>query len=464
MDNKNEIDMTRGGMLPKLLAFSLPLMLTNALQLLFNAADLIVVGRFSGDNSLAAVGSNSALITLVICVLSGIATGASVLVSRYYGAKDGVRLRETIQTTVIVAAVGGALVGAAGIALADPLLRLMGTPEAVLPLAALYLRIYFGGMPVIILYNFVSAILRAVGDTKRPLYFLTIAGVLNVGMNLLFVIVFHLDVAGVAIATVLSQCVSCGLTVRCLVKADAMYRLDLHHLRLSPARLGELLHIGLPAGVQGSFFSISNIMIQSAVNAFGAVVMAGNSAGASIESFLYCAQDSVTQAAVTAVSQNMGAREFERTRRAVRACTLLVIVFSAVLSAAAILLRYQLVGIYTDDPAAIETGATRLVILGAVYGLNGLMNMMTGSVRGLGYDVLPTVVTLLGICVFRLVWIYTVFARVPTLTVLYISYPVTWAITAAAHYACYFAVRKRAYARAGGEALPDAAAHSRAAA
>jgi putative MATE family efflux protein len=445
MKSRHELDMSEGRLLPKLLIFSLPLMLTNMLQLTFNTADLIVVGRFAGENALAAVGSNSALVFLIVSVLAGIGTGANVLVSRYFGAKDAKSLRETVQTTVIIAVVGGILVGVLGILLAQPLLTLMGTPAEVLPLATLYLRIYFSGMPVIMLYNFASAILRAVGDTKRPLYFLALAGVLNVVMNLIFVIVFNMSVAGVALATVLSQIVSCGLTLRCLIKTDNIYKLEIKGLRLSKRQFGQLLRIGLPAGIQGSLFSISNILIQSTINSFGAVVMAGNSAGVSIESFLFCAQDSVTQAALTSVSQNVGARNEARTKRAVLNCTILELVISITLSSAAMLFRFRLIGIYTADQAVITAGATRLLINGAIYFMNGLMNMMTGVIRGHGFSVLPTVVALIGVCALRIVWVYAAFSLNPTLIMLYISYPVSWTITSAALFISYFSVRKKAF-------------------
>jgi putative MATE family efflux protein len=447
MENRHEVDMSEGRLLPKLLLFSLPLMLTNMLQLAFNTADLIIVGRYAGENSLAAVGSNTALVMLVVCILAGIGIGVNVLVSRYFGAKDEKSLRETVQTAAIVAITGGILVGLSGALLANPLLKLMGTPNEVLPLAALYLRIYFSGMPVIVLYNFASAVLRAVGDTKRPLYFLALAGVLNVILNFIFVVYFHLDVAGVALATVLSQCVSAALSLRCLIKSDHIYRLDLRGIRFSKKQFVQLMRFGLPAGIQGSFFSISNITIQSAINSFGAIVMAGNSAGVSIEGFLFVAQDAVTQAALTSVSQNVGARKYDRTKKAVLNCTLLELIISVVLSCGIILFRHQLIGIYTTDQAAITAGATRLMINGIIYFMNGLMNMMSGVLRGYGYGILPSVVALLGVCAFRIIWVYTVFAWNPSLSTLYISYPVSWTITSAALFICYFALRKRAIAK-----------------
>lgn len=434
--------MSEGKLLPKLLSFSLPLLLTNMLQLTFNTADLIVVGRFAGENSLAAVGSNGAFITLIICILSGMGTGANVLVARYFGAKDQNNLKDTIHTTVIIAVAGGTLVGVIGMLITEPILKLIGTPTEVQKLAAVYLRIYFAGVPIIALYNFTSAILRAVGDTKRPLYFLALAGILNVIMNLIFVVVFRLDVAGVAIATVASQCISCVLTVRCLIKSDTIYKLDIRSLRFSGKHFRQLMRIGLPAGIQGSFFSLSNMTIQSAINSFGAMAMAGNSAGTSIEGFLFCAQDSITQAALTSVSQNVGAGKIDRTKKAVMECALLEITISLLLCSISISFRHQLIGIYTQDAEAIAAGATRLLINGIIYFMNGLMNMMTGVMRGHGFDILPTVVTLLGICAFRVLWVYTVFSWNPTLTTLYTSYPVSWTITTTAHVICYFSVRK----------------------
>ena len=447
MKNSFEIDMSEGRLFKKIISFSIPLMISGILQLAFNAADLIVVGRFAGENSLAAVGSNGALVSLIVNVLLGMGTGTSVLVSRYFGAKDETRLLDTVRTTVMIAVVGGIAFSVLGIAVSGWLLRLMGTPEGVLPLAEIYLRIYFAGLPVIVLYNFTSAALRAVGDSRRPLYFLAIAGVLNVGMNLFFVIVFHMDVAGVALATVLSQCVSCFLTVRCLVRSKTICRLEMRPFRFSGEQFKEIVRIGLPAGIQGSLFSVSNVLIQSSINSFGAMVMAGNSAAASIESFLFVSQDAMNQAAVASVSQNMGARHYDRTRKAIRCCLLLTFSVSVILSTCAMLLRRQLVGIYTSEPAAIDAGCVRLMVLGIFYFTNGIQHMLGGTMRGHGYSILPTCITLLGICGFRIVWLSTYFASHRTLEVLYASYPISWFITIFAQSICYFLLRKKAYAK-----------------
>jgi putative MATE family efflux protein len=447
MKRSYEIDMSEGKLFGKLVSFAIPLLLSGLLQLAFNAADLIVVGRFAGELSLAAVGSNGALVALILNVLMGLGTGTNILVSRYFGAKNEKALLDAVQTTVIVAIIGGVIFGIAGILISGLLLQAMGTPETVLPLAKLYLRIYFCGLPIMILYNFSSAVLRAVGDSRRPLYFLSIAGVLNVGMNLIFVIVFHMGVAGVAIATVMSQCVSCVLTLRCLIKSKTICRLVLRPLRFSWTAFKEIIRIGLPAGIQGSLFSISNVLIQSSINYFGDMTMAGNAAAANIEAFLFVSMDAMNQSAVASVSQNMGARKYPRTRSAVRTCLLMEFIVATVLGGITVLFRRQLVGIYTSEEAAIAAGCIRIIILGVAYFTNGMQHMMTGVMRGLGYSILPTCITLAGICGFRVVYIYTYFAAHKTLEVLYASYPISWVLTIAAQLICYFTLRNRAYRR-----------------
>lgn len=447
MKKSHEIDMSRGRLLTKLLRFSLPLILSGELQLTFNAVDLIVVGRFSGQNSLAAVGSNGMLTMFIVNVLMGVGVGVSVLVARYFGAKDTKSLSETVQTSMIIALVGGVAVGLIGIVASKPLLRLLGTPEEVVSLASIYLRIYFSGLPVITLYNFSSAVLRAVGDTRRPLLYLVIGGLLHVGLNLFFVIVCRLDVAGVAFATVLSMVLSCFLTLRCLVRTDADYRLDLRRIRFSGLQCRLLLKIGVPAGIQGSLFSVSNLVVQAALNSFGASVMAGASAAMNIESFIFCAQDSVGQAAIASVSQNMGARQYERTKQAFRDCAGIVLAISFVLSGLCIIFRRQLLGIYTTDATAIEAGSVRILVAQSLFFANGLQNMAAGTVRGHGYGVLPTVTSLLGACAVRIVWVYTAFAAYPTLLVLYLCYPISWAVTAVANVTMYFMIRKKAFAK-----------------
>ena len=443
---KHEIDMTSGRLLPSLLRFAVPVILSGILQLAFNAADLIVVGRFAGDNALAAVGSNSALVSLIVNVMMGICTGTSVITARYFGSKDNDGLSATVHTSILIAFFGGFFLAIVGVLAAEPMLQLMGTPEEILPLSAVYLRIYFAGMPVMMLYNFSSAILRSVGDSKRPLYFLAMAGVINIGLNLFFVIVLKTSVAGVAIATVTSQLVSCFLTLRALVKAEgAPYRLVFKKLRFSGFVLKQILRIGIPAGIQNSLFLISNVIIQSSINSFGALVVAGNSAATSIEAFVFVSLDAVNQASIASVSQNFGAKAPSRVRRAVRYCLIIELVIGGIMGWSTYLLGETLLGIYTKDPMAISTGLLRFAILGTTFFLNGLQHMMGGVMRSIGYSILPMCVSLFGICGIRLIWIFAVYPANSVIEMLYISYPVSWLITFTIHLICYLALRKRAF-------------------
>ena len=439
--------MTSGSLLPKLISFTIPVMLSGLLQLLFNAADLVVVGRFAGSIALAQVGATTAIIQLIVNLLIGLATGTNVTIARHYGAKDAQAVGETLHTTIVLAIIGGVLIGAIGVIFAKPLLGMMGTPDEIIDGAALYMRIIFIGLPVSAVYNYGSAALRAVGDTKRPLYYLAIAGVLNVLLNLFFVIVCKIAVAGVALATTLSQVLSMILTIRCLMKSEGMCHLELKKLRIYKDKLLQLLRIGIPAGLQGCVFSFSNVIIQSSINTFGAAVISGNTASASIDGFMFCALDAFNQTTTSAISQNMGARQYKRSEKVVKYCTILVIAIGLFLGSLCIIFRETLVGIYAKELDVIEYGAYRLLIISPAFFTAGLMNMMGGVNRGLGYAVLPTVVALIGACAFRIVWIFTLFAAMPTLLMLYISYPITWALTAAAHYVCYFIIKKKAYAK-----------------
>ncbi len=427
----------------KLIVFAFPLMLSGILQLLFNAADIIVVGRFAGSESLAAVGSTSSLINLLTNVFIGLSVGANVLVARYYGSQSRRDLEETVHTSMVIAVAGGAVLVVIGLSLAAPLLEMMGTPEDVLPLSVLYMRIFFVGMPATLLYNFGSAVLRAVGDTRRPLYFLLAAGIINVILNLIFVIAFSMGVAGVALATVASQCISACLIVRCLMKSEAEYRLSPKKLRLVQDKMRSIVRIGLPAGLQGAIFSISNVLIQSSVNSFGSVAMAGNTAAANIEGFVYTGMNSVYQTALSFGSQNFGAKNYKRMARIQVYCLGLVTVIGVVMGTGAVLFGRQLLGIYSSDQTVIQYGVKRLTIICTPYFVCGMMDVMVGGLRGMGCSVLPMIVSLTGACALRVVWIYTVFALNRTLEVLYISYPVSWAITFLAHVATYLIVRKR---------------------
>ena len=440
---KYEIDMIHGPLLGKILLFTLPLMASSILQLLFNAADIIVVGRYAGSDALAAVGSTGALINLLTNMFIGFSVGANVLVARYYGAGKPDEVSETVHTSVMLSIIGGILLAAIGIIFASPLLELMGTPENVLPLAALYVRIYFAGMPVILLYNYGSAILRAIGDTKRPLYYLAVAGALNIILNLILVIVFEMSVAGVALATILSQTLSAILVIRCLMHTEGGCHLDLHQLKIHSHKLWKILQLGLPAGLQGSIFSLSNVLIQSSVNSFGAIAMAGNSAAANIEGFTYVAMNSFYQAAITFVSQNMGAMEFKRIRKIAWQCLACVTVTGALLGNLSFFFGHQLLGIYSDEAEVIRYGIYRLEVIGTTYFLCGIMDVCVGCLRGIGYSFLPMVVSLLGACGFRILWIFTVFKGHHDLHTLYISYPISWAITASVHMICFLILYRR---------------------
>lgn len=438
-----EMDMCSGPIFSKIVTFAIPLILSGILQLLFNAADIIVVGRFAGSESLAAVGSTSALINLLVNVFIGLSIGVNVLVARFFGGHNHKDLEETVHTAVLLAAISGVILIAVGVALAGPLLELMGTPENVLPLSVLYMRIFFVGMPATLVYNFGSAILRGIGDTKRPLYFLLTAGVINVVLNLIFVIRFSMGVAGVALATVISQCVSAALIVQCLMRSDGGYRLDLKRLRIVKPKLKAIVKIGLPAGLQGAIFSISNVLIQSSVNSFGAVAMAGNTAAANIEGFIYTSMNAVYQTALSFTSQNYGAKQYKRMTKILLYCLGLVTLVGVVMGNGAVLVGETLLGVYSSDPEVIKYGMYRLVIIGSTYFICGWMDTMVGGLRGMGYSVVPMLVSLTGACAFRVIWLFTVFAMNRSLQVLYWSYPVSWGITVAAHVVTYVVIRRK---------------------
>ena len=417
-------DLTSGPMLQKIILFSIPLAASSILQLLFNAADVVVVGRFAGSTALAAVGSNGSLINLLVNLFVGLSLGANVVAARCFGAKDERGVQDTVQTSVTLGLVSGVLLD-------------------VIDLSALYLKIYFIGMPMTMLYNFSSALLRAVGDTKRPLYCLAAAGIINVVLNLVFVIGFSMSVAGVALATIISQTVSACMVTRMLMKEEGALHLDLHHLGFHMGALKQILLIGLPAGLQSTVFSLSNVVIQSAINSFGSTVVAGSSASANLEGFVYTAMNAFSQAAVTFTSQNMGARKYQNLNRVVLNCLLCAIVTGVVLGGGAVLAGTQLLHFYSSDAAVIAAGYERLRVICGTYLLCGIMDTLASSLRGLGYSVLPMVVSLVGSCLLRLVWIATIFQLNRTPFMLYISYPISWVLTAAVHLACLLVVRHK---------------------
>ena len=438
-----EIDMCNGPLFGKILIFAVPLMLSGMLQLFFNAADIIVVGQFVGHTALAAVGSTGSLINLLVNVFVGLSVGTNVLVARYYGARDAKHLHETVHTSVLTSVLSGTALIVIGLILAEPLLTLMGTPDDVLDQAALYMRIYFVGMPASMLYNFGAAILRAVGDTKRPLYFLFISGIVNVILNLVLVLVFHLGVAGVAIATVTSQVISAVLVALCLIKTDAPYRLELKKLRIHKSKLLEIIKIGLPAGMQGAVFSISNVLIQSSINSFGSTVMAGSTAASNIENFVYTAMNALYQTALSFTGQNVGGGKYKRIGKIMRICVLDVTAIGILLGGGAYLCGSTLLSIYTSDPQVIQYGLERMMFVCLPYFLCGIMDTLVGSLRGMGYSIMPMIVSLTGACALHIVWIMTIFQMNPTLSTLFLSYPVSWFVTALAHFICYLIVHHR---------------------
>ncbi|MCM1145515.1 MAG: MATE family efflux transporter [Blautia sp.] len=448
---KYEIDMCNGPILGKILLFALPLMCSSILQLLFNAADVIVVGRFAGDNSLAAVGSNTSLINLLTNFFLGLSVGANVLVARFFGAKQQKDLTETVHTAMLLSIYSGIALTVIGCIGAKQILIWMQTPEDVLPLAVLYLRIYFLGMTATMLYNFGSAIMRAVGDTRRPLYYLSIAGVINVLLNLFFVITLQMDVAGVAAATVISQCISAFLIVRCMVKQQGGVHLELSGLRIDGDKLKRIVQIGLPASFQGILFSFSNVIIQSSVNSFGAIVVAGNSAAANIEGFVYVSMNAFHQAAISFTGQNIGAAKYERVNKILYLSELCVIVVGTVFGNLAAFFGRPLLGMYTPNPVVVEAGMKRMNIICRLYALCGMMDVMVGSLRGIGYSIMPMIVSLIGACGLRLLWIFTLFRieSFHTTTSLYLTYPASWVITFVAHVICFIIVRRKLARRWG---------------
>ena len=437
--------MTTGAILPKLLRLSVPLMLSSVLQLLFNAADLIVVGNFGSDNSLSAVGSTTALVNLMTNLFLGLSTGANVLASHYMGAGDDKRVSLTVHTSIFLSIVSGLILTAVGCIFADDLLTLMQTPPAVLELSATYLRIYFAGMVAMLIYNFGSSLLRAKGDTKRPLYYLTLSGAINVVLNLIFVIPLKMDVAGVALATVISQCISALLIIRCLAKETGAFRFELGKLRPDATTVGKTLKIGVPAGFQGLVFSLSNVVIQSSVNSFGEIVMAGSAAAASIEGFIWVSMNSFSQGALTFTSANIGAGKYSRINRIAFISCACAATVGLVFGNIAFLFGRPLLSIYDARPEAIDAGMIRMSLVSALYFTCGLMDCIVGSIRGMQYAVTPTIVSLLGACGLRILWIFTgfQFEQFHSVFWLFVSYPASWIITFSVHFVCFIFMRRR---------------------
>ena len=438
-----EMDMTEGPLLSKIIRFSIPLILTGVLQLLYNAADIVVVGRFAGPTALAAVSSTASLINLIVNVFMGLSLGASVVVAQDYGAGSMKDVSDTVHTSISIALICGGLVTVVGIALARPMLRWMGSPDEVIGLSSLYVIIYFSGSVFNMLYNFGAAILRAVGDTRRPMYFLMLSGLVNVALNLVFVLGFHMSVAGVALATIASQAMSAFLVLRCLRHTDSAVHLSLRHLRIVKSKAARLIKVGLPAGTQAAIFSVSNVLIQSSINSFGADAMAGNGASANIEGFVYASMNAVYSACLTITSQNVGAKKPERLGRIMALSQLCVVTVGVVLGGLVYLFGRPLLSIYCTEPHVIEMGMLRLTVISLTYFLCGIMDVLVGGLRGMAYSIPPMIISIMGACVLRVVWVYTVFAHFHTQFSLYISYPVSWTVTAACHFVCFLIVKKR---------------------
>ena len=439
----SKIEMCSGPLFSKILFFAIPLMLSSILQLLFNAADIVVVGRYAGSESLAAVGSTSSLINLITNLFVGLSVGTNVVVAHFFGSKENTKIGKTVHTSVVLSLISGVMLTVIGVVMAPIFLELMSTPEDIISLSTLYLRIYFIGMPAVMLYNFGSAILRAAGDTKRPLYYLLFAGLINVILNLIFVIGFGMGVDGVAIATVISQIISAVLIIWCLTKEEGCLHLELRELKLDREIVIRILKIGLPAGFQGVVFSLSNVVIQSSINSFGSVIMAGSAAAANIEGFVYVAMNAFHQTALTFTGQNYGAGEYKRVNRILFICQGMVVVTGMVLGNLAVIFGTQLLSIYSPDMLVIAAGLRRMNYVCRVYALCGIMDVMVGALRGIGYSVMPMVVSLLGACGLRLIWIVTIFKLYHTEAILYMSYPVSWIITFSVHIICYIIVTRK---------------------
>ena len=443
--SKYRMDMCSGAVLPKMLSFCMPIMASSVLQLLFNAADIIVVGRFAGDNSLAAVGSTSSLVNLMVNLFIGLSVGANVAVARFYGAKLERDLSKAVHTAMTISLISGVFLTVVGVIGAPFFLRLMSSPENVLPLASKYLRIYFCGMTASMLYNFGAAVLRAVGDTKRPLYYLFAAGVINFILNLIFVIAFRMDVAGVAVATIISQMISAALVVRCLIKEKGGVHLDLKKLGIDKQKLLLIMQVGIPAGLQGCMFSLSNVVIQSSINLFGDIVVAGNAAAMNLEGFMYVAMNCFHQGTISFVGQNFGAGKYDRIGKIVAVSTGCVLVTAAGLAVFMLAFGKAALGIYSTNPDVINAGIIRVMIIAPTYFLLGIMDIYVGALRGLGYSMYPMVSSLIGVCGLRLLLIALIFSQPQyhVLQTIYYTYPLSWLAAFLANFIFFLIVLQR---------------------
>lgn len=444
-NNKYEIDMCNGTLMDKLISFSLPLMLSGILQLLFNAVDIIVVGRFTGRQALAAVGSTTALINIFTNLFIGISLGANVLAARFYASGKEKEMSETVHTSITLALISGLVMALAGVLLARFALNLMGTPNDVIDQSVLYMRIYFLGMPFFMLYNYGAAILRAVGDTKRPLFFLVISGMTNAVLNLVLVIVFHMGVAGVAIGTIVSQLISSILVLRCLYTSNTSYRLYFSKLGIKTQYLKQIFQVGIPAGIQSTVINLSNALLQSSVNSFGSVAMAGYTAANNIFGFLYMSVNAVTQSCMSFTSQNYGVKKLKRMDRVLLDCMILSVGVTLTLGCGAYFFGTELLKIYTSDADVIRCGVEVLAFTTVPYFCCGIMDLLPGALRGMGYSGVPMILSIIGTVGTRIVWIFGLFPAHRSLSFLFISYPVSWILTILMQAVCFCFVRKHVH-------------------
>lgn len=449
-NNKYEIDMCNGTIMDKLVSFSLPLMLSGILQLMFNAVDIIVVGQFTGSEALAAVGSTTALIAVFTNLFIGISLGANVLAARFYASGKNKEMSETVHTAIALAFVSGMIMAVVGLLFSRLALEIMGTPDNVIDQSTLYMRIYFLGMPFFMLYNYGAAILRAVGDTRRPLMFLVVAGVTNAVLNMILVIVFHLGVAGVAIATIISQLISCILVLRCLYMTDSSYQLRFSRLCMKKFYLVQIFQVGIPAGVQSTVINISNALLQSSVNSFGSTAMAGYTAANNILGFLYASVNAVTQACMSFTSQNYGVGKYKRMDRVLLDCGILSFVIALVLGCGSYMCGGEILKVYTEDPEVIRCGVEILSITTVPYFLCGIMDLFPGALRGMGHSGVPMILSIIGTVGTRIVWIFWIFPQHRSLYTLFISYPASWFITIVLQVICFVFVRRTVHGQLKG--------------
>ena len=443
--NKYEMDMCNGPIMRKLISFSVPLILSGNLQLLFNAVDIIVVGKFTGSRALAAVGSTSSLINMLITFFIGISLGTNVMTGRFYAAKKEKQISDIVHTSILFALLSGMFIAVVGLFTSKWALQLMSTPEDIIDQAALYMRIYLMGMPFFMMYNYGAAVLRAVGDTKRPLIFLIIAGFINAGLNMVLVIVFHLGVIGVAVATMISEMISCILVLSCLYKTESSYQLRFSKLTIKWVYLKQMLQVGLPAGIQSVVINFSNVLLQSSVNSFGSVAAAGYTAANNIFGFLYATVNAFSQTCMTFISQNYGVQKWKRMDKILIECTVLSIGVTLVLGSCVYIFGNQILGIYTTSPDVIQWGMEVLVYTSVTYFICGIMDLLPGAMRGIGCSAVPMILSIIGTVGVRIFWIYCIFPSHHEMDVLFISYPLSWTITVIMQYCCFYFVRKKIY-------------------